>query len=216
MDTFTITKTFIVKTNLNVPFDSFKEGCLKIGLVKDTKFKNSFILRLDGITIRCSKGGSFTFTGLLDEDMIMNRMLIILNNVAHEKIVMYIIPAMHNIKKTYRITHPLDLDHVLNRINKGEGMFAYRLPKSPGLNIKYKVNLDSVPITKVILNNENGRYVMDSNQLCLLKDEFNVKKDAFVTISLFKSGKVIFSGIHKVCLDMVMMIFEDLDVLGSD
>lgn len=192
-----ITKTFFVRTNSTLPYDIFKQDCAKIGIVKETKFKNSFILKLGIYTIRCSKGGSFTFTGLIEVKNIVNILEIIFRGALPTSI--YIVPAMHNLKKVYA---PINLDLVMVKLNEGgDDFFAYKLPKSPGLNIKHKISLDDVPVTAI----NYGVITYGTFK------EANIKKPlkpSFVTISLFSSGKAIFSGPHKVVLDKVITEFD--------
>lgn len=209
-----ITKTYIAKTDKNErnDFDAFKLSCQKIGTVTNSKFKNSFILRIPGheCTILCFKNGSFTIMGVKKEEFVINCLTSIFGKkdgfqlsiypvLANYRVVFKPIPSLESLRLYINNINGTGFDSDSDKNNRHpSSFFAYKAPKHTGLTIRIKADTSQVPIT--VINGSEKRITLGVEK----------KKQPYVTILLFKSGIAIFSGIHEVCIFSAISGLTDL------
>jgi hypothetical protein len=183
-----LTQTYVVKCDQP---EDLLQNCSMVGDVSPSKFKNSFVVRIkyggSTYTIRCCKNGSFVLTGIKNLNTVIYCMGLILQDKQYK-----CMPSMENVMIKYRLNK--SIDYVLEYINSTNTMYAYKLPKSPGINIKIQVSSASVP-----------EYTIAGCNITFVPSSSGTNT---VSVSLFNSGIAIFSGKHRICILRAAHVFE--------
>jgi len=237
------TKTFIVyfleydiMPNSDDWFDAIQiDSEIKCGsIVSKTKtntnfFKNCFSCVvydefLNKVNIKICKNGTFQLTGCKHWKSCSFCVVKLLKYSRVSKVKLIIRPVMCNIK--FYIGKQININNALVFFNEeyNHPFFAYKINKSPALNIKspieqqdfeninmhvidYDAKRSSTALHHMTIKNYIEQYVVST------KDLVKMKKPRFNSIMLFRSGNCIISGINKE--SMVLIFNKFLDLVNS-
>jgi hypothetical protein len=228
------TETYIVYlTEYNVlPNNIEWFNAIPIDLVvsksKDNLFKNCFICVMhdknnNKVNIKICKNGTFQLTGCKHWKSCEEIIIKLLNHSGIAKAKLIIRPVMCNVKffvgKQINILNAL---HFFNDDNYQSIFFAYKLNKSPALNIKSMFDPnDFNDITLHVINYTNDKHsthnTIDMKTFIKkyntsTKDMAKMTKDRFISIMLFSSGNCILSGVDIESIKKFFDIFLNLIV----
>lgn len=183
-----------------------------------TGFKNAFTCEMyfnRPISIKICKNGSFQFTGCITLDnahqcitYILNLLKELYSEKLNYKIIIYEVMSNFCIDLNHRIDHvPL-----LTFLNNQEEFSAFCSPSCFAVNCKYKISVDRVLDRKVSVYDEFGFLESKTFRQCMTEKEISEDsiKDYYITFLVFKSGKVIVSGINEIIIESICNKFVDL------